>query len=255
MSNPFSLDGRIVLVTGGSRGLGWAMAQALARAGGHVVLNGRNADTLQANAEALRAEGLKASVATFDVTDLAAAREGVAAVAREHGRLDVLVNNAGIHRRAPILEMTDEEWQAVIDTNLTACFVMAREAARPMVEQGWGRIINIASVMTRIGRPTVANYTTAKTALAGLTRSFAVELSDKGVNTNAIAPGYFRTALAEDLLRQNPSFEEMIARRAPIGRWGRPEELGPVAVFLASDASSLLTGQVIYVDGGMTAAL
>ncbi|MEX2649891.1 MAG: SDR family oxidoreductase [Alphaproteobacteria bacterium] len=254
MAAPFALDGRVALVTGASRGLGWAMARGLARAGAHVVLNGRDAARLEARAAELEAEGRSASAAPFDVTDAKAAIAAVESVVATHGRLDILVNNAGIGVRAPLAEVTDASWQQVIDADLTACFRLAREAAKPMVARRWGRIVMNASIMAQIARPSIPAYVAAKGGLVALTRALAVELAPHNVTCNAIAPGYFATDMTETLRGQS-AFDAMIKSRTPMGRWGDPDELAGPAVFLASEAASYVTGHTLTVDGGLVAAL
>ena len=251
MTVSFDLTGRVALVTGSSRGLGWAIAKGLAGAGASVVLHGRDVAMLQQRVAELRgAVGYLA----FDVSDAAAMRDGFARIADEQGRLDILVNNAGVIPRRPLLETTDQEWDSVIDSNLSAYFRMSREAARMMVPAKRGRIIMISSILGILGRATVTGYVTAKAGLHGMVRSMAVELAPHGVTVNAIAPGYFPTD-ATDVLHKNPSFNDWIANRTPMARWGDPAELAGPAVFLASDASSYVTGQVLVADGGLTAAL
>ena len=254
MNAAFSLAGKSVLVTGASRGLGWAMARAMAEAGAGVALNGRHEETLAARAETLCAAGHAASIATFDVADRKAAAGGLAAVVARHGRLDVLVCNAGINHRVALDEFTDDDWRRVIDTNLTACFALARDAARTMVAQDAGRIIMIGSIMGRMARPGIVAYVAAKGGIAALTRALAAELGPAGVTCNAIAPGYITTDLTAPLAA-DPAFDAKVKSRTPAGRWGRPEEVAHAAVFLASDAASYVNGHVLTVDGGMTVAL
>jgi gluconate 5-dehydrogenase len=250
----FSLKGRVALVTGSSKGLGWAMAQALASAGAHVVLNSRDPDALATRETELAAGGCTASSAAFDVTDKTAVRLAVEAIDRQFGRLDILVNNAGIVSRNFLHDLTDHDWNSVIDADLTACFYLAKEASRPMVRAGWGRIINISSVMGKIARPSIAPYVAAKAGVHGLTRALAVELGPRGVNVNCIGPGFYPASQNEGV-RRDKTFYDWVSNRAPLGRWGDPAELGGAVIYFASDASSFCNGQVLMVDGGMTGAL
>ena len=247
--------GRLALVTGSSRGLGAAFADGLARSGARVLLHGRDQGALAAQAAAFAGRGTPvAGTVAFDVTDGNAIRSELAAIADQHGPLGILVNNAGIILRKPVLETSDADWDQVMQADLTACFRLSREAIRQMVPVGWGRVIMVSSVMGRVARPTIASYVTAKHALVGLVRALAVEFAASGITVNAIGPGYFPTE-ANATLRADPDFAAWVAARTPAGRWGRPEELQGVANFLASEGASYVNGQLLMVDGGMTAAL
>ena len=250
----FSLAGRVALVTGSSRGLGLGMAEGLAEAGATVVLNGRDPATLDARAKELAARGFAVTTAPFDVVDDAAARAGVDAVVERHGRLDILIANAGIHHARPLPDWDMADWRRVMSANLDACFVLAQRAALPMMRQRHGRIVFTTSLTGVLGRPTIHAYSASKAGLAGLTRSLAAELGEHGITCNAIAPGYFETDLSAGL-RKDAAFVERINARVPLRRWGKPRDLAGIAVFLASDAAAYVTGQQIVVDGGMGSAL
>jgi gluconate 5-dehydrogenase len=250
----FSLEGRTALVTGASRGLGFAMAEALATHGALVLLNGRDPVTLAAAVDRLQGKGLEAHALAFDVSDARASAEAIAAIPARHGRLDILVNNAGIQHRVPITDWRDEDFDRVIATNLSSCFRLAREAIRLMLPQGRGRVISTGSVAAILGRPTIHAYVAAKAGLHGLTRSLAAEVGRHGITVNAVAPGYFATEMNTALL-ENKEFTAWVESRTPAARWARPEELGGAVVFLASDAASYVNGHVLAVDGGLSVSL
>jgi gluconate 5-dehydrogenase len=250
----FDLSGRTALITGSSQGLGLAFARGLAQSGAALILNGRDEKKLAATAATLRGEGVRVATAAFDVTNGAAAQREVERIEAEFAPIDILLNNAGIHRRAPLEEMTEAQWREVIDTNLTSAFLVARALAPRMIARRAGKIINICSLMSEIGRPSTGNYAAAKGGLKMLTRAMAVEWAKYNLQINAIGPGYFATELTRPLV-ENPEFNAWVCKRTPAGRWGQPEELTGAAVFLASRASDFVNGQIIYVDGGMLAAV
>lgn len=250
----FDLTGRVALVTGSSRGLGWAMARALAGAGARVILNSRDGAAVEARRAELAAAGATADAMPFDAA-AADAPNAVARILDRHGRLDVLVSNAATTVRKPVLEQTDEDWDRVIGADLTAQFRLARAAGRAMTAAGWGRILFTSSINGMIVRPGMVGYATAKTGLFGLVRVMAVELAAAGVTVNALAPGYFLTDGNAPTRAADPAFHDRIAGRIPAGRWGRPEELAGAALYLVSPAASFTTGTIVTVDGGMTVAI
>ncbi len=250
----FKLNGRIALVTGSSAGIGEALASGLAEAGATVVINGRDASKTARVAAAIRARGLTAATAEFDVTDSAAADRAVAHIEAELGPIDILVNNAGIQRRGELDTVTDATWRELMRTNLDAPFQMARAVTRHMIPRRRGAIINVCSVNSELGRPAIAPYTASKGALKMLTKGMAVDWGKHGIRVNGLGPGYFKTELNKALY-ENPQFSGWLTARTPLGRWGHVEELQGACVFLASDAASFMTGHILYVDGGVTATL
>lgn len=250
----FSLAGRRALVTGSSRGIGFAIAKAFAEAGAEVILNGRNQEALGAAAARLAESGAKVTALAFDVTSEDSVEEAVAYAERELGPIDILVNNAGIQQRIPLEDFPLEKFQQVIDTNLTSAFIVGKAVARGMISRRHGKIINICSVMSNLARPSIAPYAASKAAIANLTRGMAVDWSKHGLNVNGIAPGYISTEMNEALLA-NAEFTSWVEKRTPMGRWGEPAELGGAAIFLASDAASYVNGHILYVDGAFTATV
>jgi gluconate 5-dehydrogenase len=252
-TNPFDLGGSLALVTGAGSGLGFAIAQGLGRAGAKVLLNGRNRAKLEAAAAALAAEGIAAAIVAFDVTDPAAVEAGVASAAREHGALDILVNNAGVVRRQPLEQLSFEDWRAVQGANLDGAFLVTRAVVPAMKARRRGKIVNVCSIASDLGRPNIVAYAASKGGLKMLTRALAVELAPHNVQVNGIAPGFFKTEMNAALIA-DAEFSAWVARRTPAGRWGEPAEIAGAAVFLASRAADYVTGHVLYVDGGFSAA-
>jgi gluconate 5-dehydrogenase len=244
----FDLTGRVALVTGASRGLGAAMSRGLARAGAEVILNGRDQASLDTEAEAMRKEGLKVRTAAFDVRDADAMKEVVSGL----GPVDILLHNAGNQYRGPVETLTDEGWYGVLDTHLTALFRLSRLVVPGMKERRRGKVIAIGSLASELGRGTITPYSAAKGGLKMFIRALAVELGPYNIQCNAIGPGWFDTEMNRPLL-DNPDWLATVKRRCPAGRYAQPEEIAGTAVFLASPASDFVSGQLVFVDGGVTA--
>lgn len=250
----FDLTGKLALVTGSSQGIGYALAKGLAEAGARVVLNGRDARKLEAARKMLAGHGIAAELAPFDVTDADAVEAGIAGIEAAHGPLHILVANAGINLRAPSTEMPPETWRKVLGVNLDGVWYCCQAAGKRMVPRGRGKIITICSVQSELGRPTIAPYASSKGALRMLTRTLCAEWAKHGVNVNGVAPGYYDTELTSALVN-DPAFTDWLCQRVPAGRWGRVEELVGATVFLAAPASDFVHGQLVFVDGGMTAVV
>lgn len=252
-STLFDLSGRRALVTGSSQGLGLAIARGLAEAGAEVVLNGRDTSKLDRATAELAASGHRVTSRAFDVGDETAVNAAIADITAA-GPIDILVNNAGGHRRGPLVEMSLDAWNEVLRINLTSAFLVSRAVAPSMIARRQGKIINLCSVISEVARPTIANYGAAKGGLKMLTRAMAVEWGKHNIQANALGPGYMLTDL-NTALAADPKFDTWIKARTPAGRWGEPKEVIGAAVFLASSASNFVNGQVIYIDGGVLAAL
>jgi gluconate 5-dehydrogenase len=250
--NSFDLSGRRAFVTGGGSGLGFAIAQGLSRAGAAVVINGRNRAKLEAAAAELKRDGGAPSIAPFDVTDSNVVTEAIAALERE-GPIDILVNNAAIVQRAPLDTITDASWRALMAANLDGPFFVTRALVPAMKSRKRGKIINLCSIASDLGRPNIVSYATSKGAMRMLTRALAVELAPFNVQVNGITPGFFRTEMNAALVA-DAEFSAWVARRTPAGRWGDPPEVAGAAVFLASSAADYVTGHLLAVDGGFSAA-
>ena len=250
----FGLHGRIALVTGSSAGIGAAMAGGLAGAGATVVINGRNADKVEGVVEQINGAGGKAHGVAFDVTDSAQVRAGVAKIEAEIGPIDILVNNAGIQRRMPLEDFPEATWRELMSANLDSVFFVGQAVARAMIPRKRGRIINICSVQSELGRPGIAPYTASKGAVKMLTKGMAIDWGKYGIRVNGLGPGYFRTELNKALV-DDEKFSAWLSGRTPLGRWGEVDELVGAAIYLAADASSFVNGHILYVDGGITASI
>ncbi|PPF74832.1 SDR family oxidoreductase [Pseudoclavibacter sp. Z016] len=251
----FTLTGKLALITGSSRGLGRSLATALADAGSTIILHGRDTEALAtAAAELEERTGRPAHIVSFDVTDAASVEAGIAALIAEHGVPDILVNNAGLQRRAPFAEFKVEDWDALVAANLSGVFYVSRFLAPAMIERGSGKIINIGSVQSLLARQTIAPYSATKGGVAQLTKGMAADLARHNVQVNAISPGYFATEMNRALV-EDEQFNSWLINRTPAQRWGAFEELAGTLIYLSSDASSFVSGQNIFVDGGMTAVV
>ncbi len=250
----FDLTGRRALITGSSRGIGLALAEGLMSAGCEIVLNGRDAGRLGNAAEKLRAAGGTVGEAVFDVTDPDAVAEGVGRVESGTGAIDILINNAGMQFRTPLQDYPHDKWRELMRTNIDSAFLVGQAVARHMIGRKSGKIINICSVQSELGRPGIAPYAATKGALKMLTKGMCIDWAGFGIQVNGIGPGYFRTELNQALV-DDKEFSAWLEKRTPAGRWGDVEELTGAAIFLASDASSFVNGHILYVDGGITASL
>ena len=250
----FNLDNRRALITGSTQGIGLSLAYGLASAGATIVLNGRDEARLIKAAEQMRADGFTVEYAAFDVTDRASVIAGIDRIEREFGPIDILINNAGIQRRAPLEDFLPENWDAILTTNLSSVFYVSQAVAKHMIPRGKGKIINICSVQSQLGRPTIAPYTAAKGGVANLTKGMCADWAKYGIQANGLAPGYFATEMNKALV-ENEEFSTWLCKRTPANRWGKVEELHGAAIFLSSTASDFVNGQIIYIDGGITSCV
>lgn len=250
----FDLTGKIALITGSSRGLGYTLAGGLGRAGATVILNGVNPERLDSAVQTLRSSGVQAYGAAFDITQAQEIQAQVARIEAELGPIDILVNNAGIQIRRPLEEFDERDWQRLLDVNLTGAFLTSKAVARGMIARRAGKIINICSIQSELGRPTITPYTAAKGGLKNLTRGMAAEWGRYNLQVNGLGPGYFITEMTQPLAADE-KFDTWLKARTPAQRWGDPAELIGAAIFLASQASSYVNGHILYVDGGMLACV
>ncbi|WP_238718996.1 SDR family NAD(P)-dependent oxidoreductase [Pelagihabitans pacificus] len=250
----FQLTGKTALITGSSSGLGNIMAEGLAQQGVHVLLNGRNERKLQASVAEFHEKGYKATPFAFDVTNASDIAQNARRIHNEVGPLDILVNNAGVQRRHPLEDFPEEAFDEVITTNLKAAYLVSKAFVKPMIAQKAGKIVNICSLQSTLGRATITPYAASKGGLKMMTRGMATEWAGYNIQVNAIGPGYFKTEMTRALY-EDGEFDRWLCQRTPANRWGNPEELIGTLLYLSSGASSFVNGQIIYVDGGITACI
>ena len=250
----FDLSGRIALVTGSSAGIGFALARGLAQAGAAIILNARSLDKLEHAARQLREEGATVYTASFDVSAGDAVTAAINRIEKDIGAIDILVNNAGMQRRAPLEQFPEAQWHELMRTNVDSVFLVGQAVARHMITRRRGKIINICSVQSELGRPNVAPYSASKGAVKMLTKGMAIDWGPYGIQVNGLGPGYFKTELTDALVK-NEEFSRWLIGRTPSRRWGDVEDLVGSAIFLASAASDFVNGHILYVDGGVTATL
>lgn len=255
MNSLFDLSGKRAFVTGATHGLGMAMAKGLAESGAELIINGTTPDRMDKAVEEYEREGHIVHSFIFDVTDEKKAEYYVEKAESEIGPVDILVNNAGIIKRVPLKDMDVTEYRQVIDVDLTGPFIMAKQVVKHMIHRNEGKMINICSMMTELGRDTVGAYAAAKGGLKMLTKSMATEWARYNIQTNGIGPGYFATSQTEPIRKEGHPFNDFIVNRTPAGRWGEPSDLAGAAIFLSSKASDFVNGQIIYVDGGILATI
>lgn len=255
MQHLFNLSGKRVLITGGTHGLGMAMAKGLASAGAELIINGHSPEKMEQALKEYRLSGFQASGYLFDVTNEESVKENILRIEKEKGLIDILINNAGIIKRIPAVEMDAADFRTVVDVDLVAPFIVSKEVAKGMIQRRAGKIINICSMMSELGRNTVSAYAAAKGGLKMLTKNLATEWAPYNIQVNGIGPGYFATEQTAPIRKDGHPFNDFIINRTPAGRWGDPADLAGTAIFLASKASDFVNGQIIYVDGGILATI
>lgn len=253
-NNLFNLTGKRALITGSAQGLGYLMAKGLGEYGAEIIINDITQEKAEASANELNKSGIKAYAYGFDVTNSQALEKAITDIETNVGPIDILINNAGIQRRHPFVEFPESDWDRVIDINQKAVFLVSQQVARHMIKRNSGKIINICSMQSELGRATIIPYAASKGAVKMMTRGMCVELAPHNIQVNGIAPGYFDTEMNKALV-ENTDFTDWLCKRTPAARWGKPEELIGAAVFLASDASNFVNGHIVFVDGGMLAAV
>jgi gluconate 5-dehydrogenase len=254
MQNIFNVKDKLVLITGSTQGIGYTLAKGFCEAEAKVIINGRDEKKVNTVVNELNKNNYIAYGCAFDVTNKEQVINCIEHIESDIGAIDVLVNNAGVHKRAPLENLTLDDWKTVIDTDLTSVFIVTQCVAKFMLKRSKGKIINITSLNSELARPTIANYCAAKGGLKMLTKSMAVEWGKFNIQTNAIGPGYMMTELTK-VLAMDQEFDGWVKKSVPLGRWGNPDELIGAAIFLASNASSYINGHTIYIDGGWQASL
>jgi gluconate 5-dehydrogenase len=250
----FDINRKRILITGSSSGIGYILAEGLAKAGASVILNGRNPEKVDAAVSSLSQEGYNVVGFAFDITNPGEVQHHITHIENNLGGIDVLVNNAGIQHRAPLEEFALEDWNKLLSIDLTGAFIVSKAVVNGMIQRRSGKIVNICSLQSELARPSIAPYAAAKGGLKMLTRAMATEWAKHNIQVNGIAPGYFKTAMTKALY-ENPEFDSWLCKRTPANRWGNPEELVGTLIYLSSDASSFVNGQLIFVDGGITACI
>jgi len=254
MKNIFKVEGKTALITGSTGGLGYTFAKGLAEHGAVVILNGRDKEKLKIKVQALRDIGFNAHGYGFDVTNTEQVNEAIEKIEKEVGAVDLLINNAGINLRAPLEDFKDDDWEKVIGINLSGAYRVSKAVVKSMIKRKSGKIVNIGSVQSELGRPTIAPYTASKGGIKNLTKGMAIDWAKYNIQINGIGPGYFKTELTKPLY-EDPEFDAWLCGRTPSNRWGNPEELVGALLFLCSPASSYVNGHMLYVDGGLLASV